>query len=132
MGEKASFTAGLEFQSTYRQPGPEVDLAELNLPPAFWNTIMPLHAGGLYRFATGRIQPYAGADLVLTPYTKDFKVAIGGRAKAGVDFMVTGSIAVNASLSTGLWYGASFDTIQADLSDVGFVPQGTLGTSFLF
>jgi hypothetical protein len=88
--------------------------------------------GGLYRFGQGRIQPFVGADLILTQYTRDFKVAIGGRARLGADLMLTKNLGVNASFSTGAWYGAKFNLIDEGLKDFGLVPQATLGTSILF
>jgi len=131
MSDRASLTAGIEFQSTKRSPTIEQQV-KLGLPPEIWNTIMPLNVGGLYRFGQGRMQPFVGADLVLTPYTKDFKVAVGARARAGTDIMITKKMGVSLGLSTGAWYGSRFDNIEEGLKDFGIVPQATLGTSILF
>jgi len=130
-GERASFTVGLELQSTKRTPTREQQV-KLNLPAELWNTIMPINFGGIYRFGQSRFQPFVGADLVLTPYTKDFKIAVGARARAGADIMLTKKMGINAGLSTGAWYGSRFDNIDEGLSDFGIVPQVTLGTSVLF
>jgi len=129
--DRASFTVGLELQSTKRTPTREQQV-KLNLPAELWNTIMPVNFGGIYRFGTNRFQPFVGADLVLTPYTKDFKIAVGARARAGADIMLTKKMGINAGLSTGAWYGSMFDNIDEGLSDFGIVPQVTLGTSVLF
>ena len=131
MGDRASLTAGFEFQSTKRAPTIEQQV-KLGLPPEIWNTIMPLNVGALYRFGQSRLQPFAGADIVLTPYTKDFKVAIGARARAGAAIMITDQMGVNLGISTGAWYGSRFDNIEEGLKDFGIVPRATLGTSILF
>jgi hypothetical protein len=131
LGDRTALTLGVEFQSTKRLPTKEQQV-KLGLPLELWNTIMPLNVGGLYRFGQGRIQPFVGADLILTQYTRDFKVAIGGRARLGADLMLTKNLGVNASFSTGAWYGAKFNLIDEGLKDFGLVPQATLGTSILF
>jgi hypothetical protein len=131
MGDRAALTVGLEFQSTKRFPTKEQQ-KKLGLPLELWNTIMPLNVGGLYRFGQGRFQPFAGADVILTPYTRDFKIAIGGRVRLGADIMVSKNLGVNAGFSTGAWYGSQFNLIDEGLKDFGIVPQATLGTSILF
>jgi hypothetical protein len=131
MGDRAALTVGLEFQSTKRIPTKEQQV-KLGLPPELWNTIMPLNVGGLYRFGQGRFQPFVGADLILTPYTRDFKVALGARARLGADMMVSKNLGINAGFSTGAWYGSKFNLIDEGLKDFGIVPQATLGTSILF
>ena len=69
---------------------------------------------------------------MLTPYTKDFKIAVGARARAGTDVMISKTVGVNLGVSTGAWYGSRFDSIEEGLKDFGIVPQFTAGTSFLF
>ena len=131
IGPKASFTAGIDFQSTKRTPTQEQQI-KFGLPPELWNTILPFNFGAIRRFGSGRFQPFVGGDLVLTPYTKDMKVAVGARARAGTDVMVSKTVGVNLGLSTGAWYGSRFDSIEEGLQDFGIVPQFTVGTSFLF
>jgi hypothetical protein len=131
MGDQASFTIGIEFQSTKRIPTKEQQL-KLGLPPELWNTIMPLNVGGIYRFGQNRVQPFVGGDLIVLPYTRDFKLAVGARARAGADIMITKNMGVNIGLSAGAWYGSRFDNIDEGLKDFGIVPQATLGTSISF
>jgi hypothetical protein len=131
MGDRTALTVGLELQSTKRTPTREQQI-KFNLAPEIWNTIMPINVGGLYRFGQGRIQPFLGADLILTPYTRDFNVALGARARLGADIMLTKTFGMNVGLSTGAWYGSKFTLIDEGLKNFGIVPQGTLGTSILF
>jgi hypothetical protein len=131
MGDRTALTVGLELQSTKRMPSPAQQI-QFNLPPELWNTIMPINVGGLYRFGQGRIQPFVGADVILTPYTRNFNVALGARARLGADVMLTKTFGMNVSLSTGAWYGSKFTLIDEGLKNFGIVPQGTLGTSILF
>jgi len=131
LGSGLMFRAGIEGHSTQRQvPGPIQELE--NLGPTIWNTITPMHAGIGYQFGKARVKPHMGAEVLLTPYAKEgFKVALGGRARAGVDLMVTRGFGIKLDGSWGVLYGSEFQMIQQGLGTLNTAPQFTIGTIIL-
>lgn len=103
-----------------------------DLPDRPWETILPIGFGLHYQRTETNIRPYVGGDLTITPYTADFKVAPGFRARLGCDFMVVENFGFNANLAAGVWYGADLDQITSGLTAAGLVPQISGGTVFAF
>lgn len=97
-----------------------------------WNMILPMNVGAVYKAAVGIVHPYGGLDLSITPYTPDFQVAVGARARGGADFMFVDSFGVNADLALGFLAGDQFETIQKDLPAAGFFPEGRVGAVLVF
>ncbi len=131
LGNGLMFRAGIEGHSTQRQvPGPIQELEDLE--PTIWNTITPMHAGIGYQFGKARVKPHLGGEVLLTPYAKEgFKVALGGRARAGVDLMVTRGFGIKLDGSWGFLYGSEFQMIEQGLGSLNTSPQLTIGTIIL-
>jgi len=140
VAETVALVAGIEGFSTQRTLSEETiqDIAEqydLNpneIDPRPWNTILPINLGVQYKAAGSAVRPYAGADFVVTPYTEDFKVALGARARVGADFMVARTFGFNLNLAAGIMSGKEFDQIQPGIRDTGLIPQVSGGTVFQF
>lgn len=122
---------GAEGYSVQREVPVELQEAE-GRPATEWNTILPISAGIVYKSPRARVQPYVGADFTFTPYTEDFKVALGGRARGGVDFLVVDNFGFNLNLAAGVMYGSEFDRLDASLEDFGLVPSASAGTVLRF
>ncbi|MFN7145137.1 MAG: hypothetical protein ACK4YP_15275 [Myxococcota bacterium] len=135
-----TIVAGIEGFSTQRQLSEKVvaqlaaeagvDPSEINASP--WNTILPINLGVLYKNTANKVRPYGGVDLTITPYTENFDLAVGARARAGADFMVADSFGLNLNLSAGIIWGDKFDDTQAGIKDFGLIPQISGGTVFQF
>lgn len=117
--------------------------AQRSIPEAFrpsplettaWNFIFPVNTGVLYKpsLANGRVKPYGGADVVFVRYYMGPEggvgsVAIGGRARAGVDVMITPNVGVNLDVAAGGWFGKDWVIIEPNMKNAGMVPQGSAG-----
>ncbi len=124
--------AGLEAHSTRRLLDPtKVPEGE---PAIEWNTILPFNLGLLYRPTMGSWRPYGGAGMQFIPgYVKSAGgMAIGLRARGGLDYIITDYLGLNVNLALGMWTGKKFDQVQDGLKKAGFVPQFSGGTVFLF
>jgi hypothetical protein len=99
-----------------------------------WNTILPFNAGVQYLIGTGSIQPYAGADLQFIPgYVKDSGgLAMGLRARGGLNILVADNLGLNLNASAGFWTGKNFESVKKDFGKTGLVPQGSAGAVVLF
>jgi hypothetical protein len=122
---------GLAGYSVNR-PIPDELQADFNGATSIWNTIVPFNLGFIYQGSKGNIRPYGGLDLTITPYTREFKVAIGGRVRLGLDYMIVDTIGINVNTGLGVWYGSDFDEIEAGMSEFGFVPSINAGTVLKF
>ena len=129
VGDNLTFDAGLEAQSTERSPTLKQQ-NELGLPPSLWNTILPVNFGLTFAFNDNQLSPWLGADILLSPYTRDFDIALGARLRGGVDYMLTPLVGINAAVSAGAMYGSEWSTIDEGLNDFAIMPQFTLGTVF--
>ncbi len=109
-----------------------VELQEEYGDDNIWNTIVPFNFGIIYQGSKQKVRPYGGVDLTLTPYTRTFKVAIGARARLGVDFMLVETFGINVNTGLGVWYGSDFDVIEAGVSEFGFIPSINAGTVLKF
>ncbi len=97
-----------------------------------WNTIVPFNLGFIYQGSKSNIRPYGGLDITLTPYTRTFKVALGARARVGVDFMIVETFGINVNTGLVVWYGSDFDLIEEGVSEFGFIPSINAGTVLKF
>ncbi len=131
LGSGLMFRAGIEGHSTQREvPVPIQELEDLD--KYIWNTITPVHAGLGYQFGKARVKPHLGGEVLLTPYAKEgFKAALGGRARAGVDLMLTRGFGIKLDGSWGFLYGSEFQMIQEGLGTLNTAPQLTIGTIIL-
>jgi hypothetical protein len=131
LGSGLMFRAGIEGHSTQRQvPGPIQELEDLD--ETIWNTITPVHAGIGYQFGKARVKPHLGGEALMTPYAKEgFKVALGARARVGVDLMVTRAFGIKLDGSWGFLYGSEFQMIEQGLGSLNTSPQFTIGTIIL-
>ncbi len=140
ISSKVMFEAGLEGFSTQRELSDKVILqmasdenvtpAEINAHP--WNTILPLNLGLQYKVTQSRIRPYVGADLTITPYSANFDVAIGARARVGADFMVADAFGLNLNLAAGIMSGKNLENTQPGTKNTGIIPQISGGTVVAF
>lgn len=100
-----------------------------------WNTIFPGSFGVQYK-AEGNIRPYVGADGMVVPYYFDANgkgsMALGARARFGVDFMVVDNFGFNLNGSVGFWTGENWKLIQVGMGSFGVVPQISAGTLVAF
>jgi hypothetical protein len=97
-----------------------------------WNTILPVNAGIVWHKASGTAQPYAGADLTLTPYTADFDIAVGFRGRFGLDVMVARNFGFNMNVSAGIVSGSRLAETQDGMQNTNLVPQFSAGTVVAF
>lgn len=97
-----------------------------------WNTILPVNAGVVWHKASGTAQPYAGADLTLTPYTADFDIAVGFRGRFGLDVMVARNFGFNMNVSAGIVSGSRLAETQDGMQNTNLVPQFSAGTVVAF
>ncbi len=121
---------GLAGYSVNRDVPPEFqqEIGDTNI----WNTIVPFNLGFIYQATKNNIRPYGGLDITLTPYTRSFKVAVGARARLGVDFMIAETFGFNLNTGLGVWYGSDFDQIETGVSNFGFIPSVNAGTVLKF
>jgi len=129
---RVAIVGGVEGYSAKRLI-PEIYLDE-GEPNIQWNTIIPINLGALYHFKDQPLQPYLGADTVFIPgYVRDSSsVAVGIRARAGADYTLTSTFAVNLNASVGYWGGKDFAAVQQNLTGSGLVPQVSAGTVLRF
>ncbi|MEZ4238121.1 MAG: hypothetical protein R3F59_18635 [Myxococcota bacterium] len=143
------FTGGGEFavaaaKGFHLLAGVELYAVERELPPDVasavgiakeWNFIFPLNVGAIYKFPVGIVQPYVGADTIFVQYYKDevgADWAVGGRARAGADFMVHPNFGFNVNFAAGVWSGQNWGLIEQGVGQTGFLPQVSLGTVVAF
>ncbi len=122
MGAEA-FSVKREIPQQYVEPGG---------PTSTWETILPIGFGLHYQRTATNIRPYVGGDLTITPYTADFKVAPGFRARLGCDFMIVDSFGFNINAAAGFWYGSDLAKVAEGMSAAGIVPQISAGTVLAF
>ena len=136
VGESARISTGLEAFSVKR----EFDADQCDVDPGTagtvvgctrWNTILPFHVGARYQRSDVKVRPYFGGDLTLTPYTGDFQIAFGGRARAGVDFVPTEVFGINLNAGVGLLHGSEMQSVQKDMANTGLLWQLSAGTVFM-
>ena len=96
-----------------------------------WNTILPFHVGVRYQRSDIKVRPYFGGDVTLTPYTEDFQIAFGGRARLGVDFVPTEVFGINLNAGVGLLHGSEMQSVQKDMANTGLLWQLSAGTVFM-
>jgi hypothetical protein len=132
VSDRLGLVAGIEAYSTQREI-PDA-LRQDDEPEVQWNTILPFNIGGQYLMGSGRIQPYAGADLQFIPgYVKGATgLAVGLRARGGLNYLVSDGFGLNMNLSAGFWSGKNFDTVARDFSNAAGVPQISAGAVVLF
>ncbi len=134
---------GFDAHSVKREV-PEILQAE-GYPATAWNTILPLHVGGQLRLSEGGVVPYLGADLSVIPgaikgalptdaeaATAASATALGGRARLGVDILLSESFGLNLDASAGVWSAETFATVEKDMQSSGFVPTVSAGTVLRF
>ncbi len=136
VGDAARIHTGLEAFSVKRQ----FDADQCEIDPDIegqvmgctrWNTILPFHVGARYQRSDIMVRPYFGGDVTLTPYTEDFKFAVGFRGRGGVDFVPTEVFGLNLNVGVGLLHGNEFESIQRGLSNTGLLWQVSAGTVFM-
>jgi hypothetical protein len=136
ISESARIHTGLEAFSVKR----EFDADQCEIDPSIqgqvvgctrWNTILPFHVGLRYQRSDVKVRPYFGGDLTLTPYTEDFQIAFGGRARLGVDFIPTDVFGINLNAGVGLLHGSEMQSVQKDMSNTGLLWQISAGTVFM-
>jgi len=136
VGESARIHTGLEAFSVKREF--DADQCEVDTETqgtvvgcTRWNTILPFHVGARYQRSDNTVRPYFGGDLTLTPYTEDFQIAFGGRARAGVDFVPTEVFGINLNAGVGLLHGSDMQSVQKDMANTGLLWQLSAGTVFM-
>ena len=127
-----AIVAGAEAYSVKRNI--PAALQEVGGATSEWNTILPINLGALYQLGKANTHPYLGADLVMIPsYVKEAGgMAIGGRARAGVDFLLSDRMGINVNGALGLWSGKNFSLVASGVANAGLAPQISGGTVFLF
>ncbi len=136
VGESARIQTGLEAYSVKRQFDAEQCEVDASIEGQVmgctrWNTILPFHVGARYQRSDVKVRPYFGGDLTLTPYTEDFKFAVGFRGRGGVDFVPTEVFGLNLNAGVGLLHGKEFSSIQQGLNNTGLLWQVSAGTVFM-
>jgi hypothetical protein len=136
VGESARIHTGLEAFSVKREF--DADQCEIDASVegqvvgcTRWNTILPFHVGMRYQRSDVKVRPYFGGDVTLTPYTEDFQIAFGGRARAGVDFVPTEVFGININAGVGLLHGSEMQSVQKDMANTGLLWQISAGTVFM-
>jgi hypothetical protein len=97
-----------------------------------WNTILPANAGVVWHKSGGSAQPYAGADLTLTPYTPDFDIAVGFRGRVGLDYVLTDAFGLNLNVALGTMSGSKLAETQDGMANTNSNVQFSAGTCFSF
>jgi hypothetical protein len=132
--------AGIEGFSTQRhltdeaikEISQETSLLPAEINPDPWNTILPINVGVQYKGGKKKVHPYAGVDLTMTPYSSDFDLAFGARARGGVDLLVADNFGFNFNVSLGFMSGDKFELTESGVGNMGFLPQASLGTLVAF
>jgi len=96
-----------------------------------WNTILPIEIGGRYVLARRALRPYVGADMLVTPYTDTFDVALGGRARGGLDWLFSSHVGLNLDANAGILWGSQFYEVEEGLVNTGLLWQATFATVFM-
>jgi len=105
-----------------------------------WNTMFPVNLGAVYKVsvADGRVKPYGGADLVFARYYAGEEgsgmgsIAVGARARGGVDVMIVRNFGLTADLAIGGWGGGDWVIIEEGVKNAGLLPQFSAGTVLAF
>ena len=126
------------------------------------NFIYPINGGLMYRFTAGRVQPYLGADVIFShirtecitlagdgcavyadPTTRgtvtqgvDYVLkqhwTIGGRARLGMDIMLSPHIGFNLDVGLGAWHSNDWPNLDLRQPSTGFLPHVAGGLVFAF
>lgn len=116
-----------------------LDVDSINPNP--WNHIVPINVGLQYKYVGNTVHPYVGLDLMLIPNAVDtsqvdseaaLDMAVGARARAGVDFMVSEGFGFNLDLGVSYIGGSSLGMVDESLSKGGLAPQPSAGIVFRF
>ena len=138
--ESVVIAAGIEGFSTQRhltdeamkEISQETGLLPAEINPDPWNTILPINVGVQYKGGKHKVHPYAGVDLTMTPYSSDFDLAFGARARGGVDLLVADNFGFNLNVGLGFMSGDKFELTESGVGNMGFLPQASLGTLVAF
>jgi len=128
----------------YVVAGVEAYLVQRNLPPEIqiatgqiyeWNAIYPMNIGMLYRFGSGNVRPYIGADAIMAQYYRDAigsDWAGGARARTGLDYFFNSTFGVNVNVAVGAWVGQNWPYIEPGVEASGMLPQASAGAILAF
>ena len=95
--------------------------------------MLPFNFGVTYQLGEQPFRPYVGGDFTLTPYTADFDMAPGLRARGGFNYLMNDdNVGLNVNLAAGFWYGSELSNIAAEMTNTGLVPQISVGSFFAF
>ena len=132
VADNIALAGGIEAYASRREIPPA--LLEAGDPTTQWDTILPFNLGAQYRLGADMVRPYVGADLVFIPgYVQEAGgMAVGFRARLGLDLMVADNAGLNINGSAGYWSGSEFETVARDMTSSGGVPQLSAGTVFRF
>jgi hypothetical protein len=126
---------GVDFYNRQDLAMPEPG-GELDPNKKAWYTIFPINGGLAWKFGTGKLQPYVGADVIGVQYFRTGDAqrfwAVGGRARLGLDIMVVKNFGLNVNAALGGWQGSQFQQISQVLPNSGFLPQVSAGAIVAF
>jgi hypothetical protein len=91
-----------------------------------------VNAGVVWHKSSGSAQPYAGADLTLTPYTANFDIAVGFRGRLGLDYVLTDTFGLNLNVALGTMSGSKLAETQDGMANTNSNLQFSAGTRFAF
>lgn len=152
-----SLLAGVDAWFVTRELPP--DLQASSGRRTITQTIVPIHAGFVYRIKPGKFQPYVGVDgIVAQYYTQCFNpstqeyadcpatagerasqglvvrrsVAGGARARVGFDYLFTRNFGINIDAALGFWMGNDWPLVDQRLPTLAFLPYFGGGITVAF
>jgi hypothetical protein len=130
--------AGEGFATNQSTPVLDENGETTDLIQQSWRVLIPISFGAIYHFEGKMLKPYLGADLqVLPAYAGSGSgAAVGLRARAGGNFMVSDGFGINVNIGFGFWNGQYFSLVPSPtggvLNPTGFTPQLSVGPLVTF
>ena len=130
--------AGEGFATNQSTPVLDENGEATDLIQQSWRVLIPISFGAIYHFEGKMFKPYLGADLQILPaYAGSGSgAAVGLRARAGGNFMVSDGFGINVNIGFGFWNGQYFSLVPSPtggvLNPTGFTPQLSVGPLVTF
>jgi len=109
--------------------------ATVGSPDTSTQVLVPFHFAILYRFDTGRVRPYIGAQgqwgvLSRAPDTNNIMWTYGAQGRTGLDILIVKQFGINIDVGLGVLAGSFWPAVDAEAQSLNFYPTATAGFVF--